>query len=126
MADPEIIVEVKIPEGEGATPPEPVAPVVVVPVVDSATGGDMLGAALAVMSLESLAEENAALRSRVDSLESFRENVHERIDSIESRQFMAEIEEVEEGEIVTETIPEPVAEIIAEVQPMARKRRFIE
>ena len=126
MADPEIVVEVTVP-GEGETPSiESAAPVVIVADPASAGGTDPG----TILSLEMLRDQVMETRAtlaefsgRFESHESRFDNHSERIKALETAEV---IEAEDEGEIVAETIPAaPVVEVAAEVQPVARKRRFI-
>jgi hypothetical protein len=123
MAEPEITVEVTVP-AEGETPTEsPPETVVVIP--PESTGTDPG----TILSLEMLITQIGELRTAVDSLSETVSSVHSRIDHLFERIGALEIVEVDEpeetGEILTETIPAAAVEVVAETQPVARKRRFV-
>lgn len=120
----EIVIKV---EGE-ETPPETPPVVVVAPAGEPAPAGDALGAALAVMTLETLAADVATLKAENESLRSLVDYIGAEMGKIRTAQIVAEVEEIVEespGELVREEIP--AVAVVAETTPPEerKKSRFI-
>jgi hypothetical protein len=124
MTAPEVNVEIVNPPVDDAATSG--APEIVVVEAPANSGGTDPGT---ILSLELLAERIVNLeRERDESIARF-ESVNIRLDGHSERIVALEYDEIEvpeeTGEIVTEVIPPAATEIEAEIQPVARKRRFI-